>query len=130
MADTKGTPVNRDQLKADLLGAVGRHWRTSMDRSGPTPEMGDDLVAIAERYAVDHARNVEARRELREQAAAPPLVAAEVTVTTGTGSTSLGGPAGPLEGGSPRDSEAAATAGSDGATAAHRTRTRPRGGPK
>jgi len=48
-----------------------------MDRSGPTPQLLDELAGIAEQYATAHAGRVTARRELRAEAATTPLVAAD-----------------------------------------------------
>jgi hypothetical protein len=68
--------MNHDELRPALRDAVNRHWRSSMDRSGPTPQLLDELAGIAEQYATAHAERVTARRELRAEAATPPLVAA------------------------------------------------------
>ena len=43
--------MDRDQLRTRHTAALSRHWRTSLDRGGPTPELLDDLAAIADEYA-------------------------------------------------------------------------------
>ena len=96
--------MNRDQLLSRYRTALSRHWRTILDRSGPTPELLDDLAGIADEYATAHAERVTARRELREQASTtlrddyghgdgdstgePPPVAADTTVTAAAPSPS------------------------------------------
>lgn len=70
--------MTTDELFGRFQGTVNRHWRVSMDRSGPTPEMIHELVDGAVQYATDHAQTVIARRELREDAAVPVVVAAAV----------------------------------------------------
>jgi hypothetical protein len=43
--------VTTEQLRLRYIGAIGRHWRTSLDQSGPTPALLDDLVKIAVEHA-------------------------------------------------------------------------------
>jgi hypothetical protein len=45
--------MNHDELRPALRDAVNRHWRSSMDRSGPTPQLLDELAGIAVRYAAE-----------------------------------------------------------------------------
>ncbi len=155
--------MTRDQLRLRYIAALNRHWRASLDHSGPTPALLDELVTIAEEHATAHAERVTARHELREEAAAPigdivgyrvggqiyhpadveivrhgtgapPPVAAALDVATGgpghafatlhDGTITGGGGAGD-------DATATGATGGPGApSAAHRTRTRTRGGPK
>ena len=61
--------MTREQLRSRYLAAMNRHWRTSIDRSGPTPALLDELAGIAEEHAVQHAGKVTARKELRSEAA-------------------------------------------------------------
>lgn len=63
--------MNRDQLAERHSAAIRRHYPTMHDAQGRPPRaLLDDLSAIAEDYAVEHARNVIARQELRTEAAA------------------------------------------------------------
>lgn len=51
--------MNLDQLRLRYVGTVGRHWRSSLDQSGPTPAFLDDLCAIAQDYAeAIHAKEI------------------------------------------------------------------------
>ena len=115
--------MNREQLSADLLAAVSRHWRSSIDRSGPTPAMAADLTRIAVEYAQQHAERVIARRELREEAAMP--LAAEFT----GGGGGIDAP-GPFTGGGGASAEHPGPTVHTGGPGSARTRTRTRGGPK
>ena len=63
--------MTRDQLRLRYIAVLNRHWRSALDRSGPTPHLLDDLATVADEYAVAHAKRVTARRELRDQAAVP-----------------------------------------------------------
>lgn len=71
--------MTEDQLRLALAQAVQRHARTLQDHGGKAgPVLLDDLVAVAHKYATEHAGKVAARQELRQQAAidVTPLVAA------------------------------------------------------
>ena len=74
--------MNRDQLRLTLARTVERHARTLQDHGGKAgPELIDDLERVADKHAKEHAERVIARRELREEAATPPLVAADPPAT-------------------------------------------------
>ena len=100
--------MTREQLRSRYLAAMNRHWRTSIDRSGPTPDLLDDLAGIADKHAMEHAEKVTARKELRAEAAVPVPVAAE---------------AAPGGGGGENAPDLVVTASTPDS---HRTRTRPR----
>lgn len=61
--------MTNEQLRLRYIAAINRHWRSSLDKSGPTPGLLDDLVTIAEDHAVTHAGRVTARQALRAEAA-------------------------------------------------------------
>jgi hypothetical protein len=114
--------MTRDQLRLQLAAAVERHARTLQDHDGRAgPALLDDLEQVAEEHARQHAERVTARRELREEAAAPfELVAAASHLAAADPQAATGGNGKP-------DPEAPVTGGSAGSA---RTRTRTRGGPK
>ena len=60
-----------EQLRLRYIAALTRHWRSSIDHSGPTPALLDELAKVAEEYAQDFAERVTARRDLRAEAAVP-----------------------------------------------------------
>lgn len=70
--------MNRDQLGKRHADAVRRWAPTMRDTGKVPPELLADLAGIADEYAREHAERVIARRELREEAATPPLVAADL----------------------------------------------------
>lgn len=72
--------MTREQLRLRYMAAIGRHWRTSLDRSGPTPALLDELANIAD----DHAAAT-VKAAVIAQAQPPVLVAASSTGTGGGG---------------------------------------------
>ena len=92
--------MTREQLRLRYVSAVGRHWRSSLDQSGPTPALIDDLVAIAEQHVADTVKAA-----VLMQAEPPVLVAASDAIPQET-----------------------VTADSPGRSPTARTRHRPRGG--
>lgn len=85
--------MNRTDLDKRHADAVRRWAPTMRDTGKVPPDLLADLAGIAEEHARDHAENVIARRELREQAATPPLAAAD----TGAGNGDTGTPEQPAK---------------------------------
>lgn len=128
--------MTRDQLRLQLASAVERHARTLQDHGGRAgPALLDDLEQVAEEHARQHALRIEeshraeqaaARREVREQPAALPVVAANTAIAGGGGA---GGTSdSELLTVTPGRLQESRTVGS--ATPSARTRARTRGGPK
>src|SRR5580704_16253939 len=110
--------MTRDQLRLQLASAVERHARTLQDHGGRAgPALLDDLEQVAEEHARQHALSIE------ESHRGEHVLAPAVTVTTGTGSQTLGGPAGPLK----ADDLPPVKTSSPGPLPTSRTRTRTRG---
>lgn len=63
--------MTREQLRLRYVQAFARHWRTAMDRSGPTPEFLDELVDAAVSFA-----EAAVKGAVLMQAQPPVLVAA------------------------------------------------------
>ena len=81
--------MNREQLDTRHTAVIRRHARGLGDSDGAPPRaLLDELAQITEQYATEHAERVIARRELRAEAAAPPLVAADPAATAPTPSPS------------------------------------------